>query len=90
MWAPAAESAGGAQGRPCILHQPPSFRSQNWPDGFGLQSYLGAGPERWKGRAEAWSWGQGLLGPPSAPGVWEPGLSSPSPGPPGRAASELG
>lgn len=59
MWAQAAESAKGAGGWPCILHQPPSFRSQNWPDRFGLQSYLGPSPERWKGRVEAWSWGAG-------------------------------
>lgn len=43
----------GSGGRECrrstgpAVHPSPasSFRSQNWPDGFGLQSYLGARPE---------------------------------------------
>lgn len=82
-----AESAGAAWGQPCILRQPLLLSSQNWPDGFGLPSYLGASPERWKGRAEAWGRGQGLLRLVLISQGW--GLGNPLPSPaglPGRAA----
>lgn len=77
MWAQAAEGAGGAQGRPCILHQP---RPSDLKTGLtGLGSRATWAPAQSAGRAgrRPGVGGQGLFGPPSAPGVWEPGALAP-------------
>lgn len=88
----AAERAGGARGRPCILHQPRSHSSQNRPDRFGLPIYLGAGPPgalEGQGRRPGVG-GQGQVRTRPHGLGWDPGCPLPSPDPPGRATSELG
>ena len=71
--AQAAESAGRARGRPCILHQPPSRCSRNRPDRFGLPGHPpGARPGQ--GRRPGLGvgfggWGAGP-GPDPLPAAW--------------------